>query len=61
MSGRPLVARQLGAATCFPGWLSYKAYGQGRAMLAPAGVFRQSVKKDNSIKQFKITSCKITS
>jgi hypothetical protein len=56
-----LVARQLGAATRFPGWLSYKAYGQGRAMLAPAGVFRQSVKKDNSIKQFKITSCKITS
>ncbi len=37
-----MVARQLGAATCFPGWLSYKAYGHGRAMLAPTGVFRQS-------------------
>ena len=42
MQGRPLVARQLGAATRFPGWLSYKAYGHGRAMLAPTGVFRQS-------------------
>ena len=37
-----MVARQLGAATRFPGWLSYKAYGHGRAMLAPTGVFRQS-------------------
>ena len=37
-----MVARQLGAATRFPGWLSYKAYGHGRAMLAPTGVFRQT-------------------
>ena len=37
-----MVARQLGAATRFPRWLSYKAYGHGRAMLAPTGVFRHA-------------------
>ena len=36
-----MVARQLGAATRFPGWLSYRAYGHGRAMLAPT-IFWQS-------------------
>lgn len=40
-----MVARQLGAATRFPRWLSYKAYEHGRAMLAPTGVFRQSAQK----------------
>ena len=40
-----MVARQLGAATRFPRWHSYKAYGHGRAMLAPTGVFRQSAQK----------------
>ena len=37
-----MVARQLTAATHFPGQLSCKASGHGRAMLAPTRVFRQS-------------------
>ena len=39
VSGRPLVARQLTAATHFPGQFSCKASGHGRAMLAPTRVF----------------------
>ena len=37
-----MVARQLTAATHFPGQCSCKASGHGRAMLAPTKVFRQS-------------------
>ena len=37
--GRPLVPRPLTAATHFPGQLSCKASGHGRAMLAPTRVF----------------------
>nr|DAZ53159.1 MAG TPA: hypothetical protein [Caudoviricetes sp.] len=36
-----MVARQLTAATHFPGRFAYKANGHGRAMLAPTRVFRQ--------------------
>ena len=43
--GRPLVARQLTAATHFLGQFSCKANGHGRAMLAPTRVFRQSEKR----------------
>ena len=38
--GGQRVARQLAAATLFPGFC--KANGHGRAMLAPTSVFRQS-------------------
>ena len=37
-----MVARQLAAASHFPGQFSCKASGHGRAMLAPTKVFRQS-------------------
>ena len=42
VGARPLVARQLTAATHFPGQFSCKASGYGRAMLAPTNVFWQS-------------------
>ena len=42
-----MVARQLTAATHFPGQLSCKASGHGRAMLAPTRVFASLGPKDS--------------
>ena len=52
VQGRPWVARQLTAATQFPGQFSYKANGHGRAMLAPTRAFRHAAPTLNFTSNF---------